>query len=97
MPGPGRFMVVAVRTAPSFTFTSPVAVPRGFGGAPPGAPRTFDIMPDGRIVGVVTAGQSQSGSPATGADSSRAELDGRAEASGADAVRLVAASARETR
>ena len=31
VPAPGRFMVVTVRTAPSFTFTSPVAVPRGFG------------------------------------------------------------------
>ena len=64
MPAPGRFMVVAVKTAPSFTVTNPVDVPRGFGAAAPTDPRTFDIMPDGRIVGVVTAGQSQSGSPA---------------------------------
>ena len=59
VPGPGRFMAVSVRTAPSFTFTSPVAVPRGFGMALPGAPRTFDMMPDGRIVGI---GAPQSGS-----------------------------------
>ena len=64
VPAPGRFSVVAVKTAPIFTVTSPVEVPRGFGSAGPTDPRTFDIMPDGRIVGVVTAGQSQSGSPA---------------------------------
>lgn len=64
VPAPGHFMLVAVKTAPSFTFTSPVAVPRGFGSAVPFQPRTFDVMPDGRIVGVVPAGQSQSGPPA---------------------------------
>ena len=63
VPTSGSFMVVAVKAAPSFTFTSPVSVPRGFGGAPPNSPRTFDIMPDGRIVGLVTTGQSQNGSP----------------------------------
>ena len=64
MPAPGRFSVVAVKTAPIFTVTSPVEVPRGFGSAGPTDQRTFDIMPDGRIVGVVTAGQNQNGSPA---------------------------------
>ena len=53
VPAPGRFMVVAVKTAPSFTVTSPIDVPRGFGAAAPFDPRPFDIMPDGRIVGVV--------------------------------------------
>ena len=62
VPAPSRFMAVTVRTAPSFTFTSPVAVPRGFGAAIPATPRTFDIMPDGRFVGVGTQGQRQSGS-----------------------------------
>ena len=37
---------------------------RGFGAATPFTPRTFDIMTDGRIVAVVTAGQIQDGSPA---------------------------------
>jgi serine/threonine-protein kinase len=59
VPAPSRFMVVTVRMAPSFTVTSPVAVPRGFGVANPMTPRTFDIMPDGRIVGI---GTPQSGS-----------------------------------
>jgi serine/threonine-protein kinase len=64
VPAPLQFRVVAVKTSPSFTWTNPVDVPRGFGGSPPYAPRTFDIMPDGRIVAVVTAGQIQDGSPA---------------------------------
>ncbi|MCM3881677.1 MAG: protein kinase [Vicinamibacterales bacterium] len=63
VPAPGIFMSVIVKTTePIFTVTSPVSLPRGFGAAVPNSPRTFDIMPDGRIVGVVTTGQSQSGS-----------------------------------
>jgi hypothetical protein len=64
VPAPGSFMSVTVRTTePIFTVTSPVSLPRGFGAAIPSSPRTFDIMSDGRIVGVVTTGQSQGGSP----------------------------------
>ena len=60
VPAPGRFMAVTVRTAPSFKFTSPVAVPRGFVEALPANPRTFDVLPDGRFVVDGTQGQSQS-------------------------------------
>jgi hypothetical protein len=60
VPGPEQFSAVTVRTAPSFTVTSPVSVPRGFVSAIPLNPRTFDIMPDGRFVVVGTQGQSQS-------------------------------------
>jgi hypothetical protein len=62
VPSPTQFMSVTVTTAPSFAFTRPIAVPRGFGVAAPGFPRTFDVMPmpDGRIISVGTAGQSQS-------------------------------------
>ena len=56
IPAPGRLMVVGVRTEPTLTFTSAVAIPRGFGEANPFRPRTFDILPDGRIVGVATPG-----------------------------------------
>jgi eukaryotic-like serine/threonine-protein kinase len=59
VPAEARFMAVTVRTSPSFTVTSAVAVPRGFGLAHPATPRTFDIMSDGRIVGI---GMPQSGS-----------------------------------
>ena len=59
VPAPGRLRVAAVKTAPIFTVTNPVDVPRGFGAAAPFEPRTFDIMPDGRIVAVVRVGQSR--------------------------------------
>jgi Tol biopolymer transport system component len=62
VPGPGQFRVVTVTTQPTFTFTAPVAVPRRFGIADPASPRTFDITPEGRIIGVGTVGQSQDGS-----------------------------------
>jgi serine/threonine-protein kinase len=61
VPGPTQFMAVAVRTQPNFTFSNPVAVPRGFGFASPTSPRTFDITPEGRIVGIGTSGQSEGG------------------------------------
>ena len=65
VPAPGRFVGVTVRTAPSFTFTSPVAVPRGFIQALPTNPRPFDVLPDGRFVVVGTQGQSQRASAPT--------------------------------
>jgi Tol biopolymer transport system component len=61
VPAPGRFMAVTINASPTFTFTNPVSVPRGFGAAIPGSPRTFDTMADGRFVGVVPR-QSQLGS-----------------------------------
>ncbi len=64
VPAPGQFMVVGVTTQPTFAFTNPVAVPRGFGIADPASPRPYDIMPDGRILGVGTSGQIQTGSSA---------------------------------
>jgi serine/threonine-protein kinase len=63
VPSPSQFMAVGIRTQPSFSFTAPVAVPRGFGIADPASPRPYDVVPDGRIVGVGVAGESQSGSP----------------------------------
>jgi serine/threonine-protein kinase len=61
VPAPGQFMAVSVRTQPALTFSNPVAVPRGFGIADPGSPRPYDIMPDGRILGVGTSGQTAVG------------------------------------
>jgi hypothetical protein len=63
VPTPSQFMAVGIRTQPSFSFTAPVDVPRGFGIADPASPRPYDTMPDGRILGVGVPGQSQ-GSPA---------------------------------
>jgi serine/threonine-protein kinase len=63
VPAPSQFFSVSVRTDPNFGFTSPVAVPRRFGIAPPGGPRPYDILPDGRLVSVdaaPTAGDQRS-------------------------------------
>ena len=65
VPRAGQFSAVTVRTAPSFTVTSQVSVPRVFLSAIPTSPRTFDVMPDGRFVVVGTQGQNQIGSGAT--------------------------------
>jgi serine/threonine-protein kinase len=62
VPAPSRFMMVTVKTQPSFTFTRPAAVPRGFGIADPASPRPYDLMPDGRILGTGSNGGVQ-GSP----------------------------------
>ena len=60
IPGPAQWRVVRW-TAPPFTFTPPVAVPRLFGIAGPASPRSFDFLPDGRIIGVGSAVPSASG------------------------------------
>jgi serine/threonine-protein kinase len=62
IPGPSQFRAVTVTTRPNFTWRPPVPVPRGFGISDPASPRPFDIMPDGRIIGVAAAGLSQAGS-----------------------------------
>jgi eukaryotic-like serine/threonine-protein kinase len=55
VPAPGQFMVTKVTSQPTFTFSTPTPVPRGFGVADPLTPRPYDILPDGRIVGVAYA------------------------------------------
>jgi Tol biopolymer transport system component len=50
IPGPGQLRVVTVATRPTFTFTDPVAVPRGFGTANPTMVRTFDITREGHFI-----------------------------------------------
>ena len=64
VPAPAQFMAVTVKTRPTFSFSNPIAVPRGFGLADPGSPRPYDVMPDGRFLGVgfAFAGRTQ-GSP----------------------------------
>jgi eukaryotic-like serine/threonine-protein kinase len=64
IPRPGGFESVSVTTQPTFTFGNPVAAPRPFGGASPSVRRLYDITPDGKFVGLVPAGQSDSGTTA---------------------------------
>ena len=61
VPAPGQFRMVRVTLQPTFSFTSPVAVPRPFGISGPGTPRTFDFLPEGRIIGVGPAAQGPDG------------------------------------
>jgi serine/threonine-protein kinase len=61
IPAPGQLVAVTVKTQPKFSFTNPVAVPRGFGVADPSNPRPFDMLRDGRIIGVRAVGQAPSG------------------------------------
>jgi Tol biopolymer transport system component len=61
VPGPGQFKAVSVTaTTGSFEFTAPEWVPRRFGLSPPNHPRSFDILPDGRIVGINTPPDTES-------------------------------------
>jgi serine/threonine protein kinase len=58
--GPGTFQAVSVNTESGFTFSSPAPIPRGGLLGTPNGPRNYDILPDGRFIGVVPAGQTQS-------------------------------------
>jgi serine/threonine protein kinase/Tol biopolymer transport system component len=57
--GPGTFRAVNVTTEQGFTFSSPAPVPRGGLLGTPNGPRNYDILPDGRYLGSVLPGQSQ--------------------------------------
>ena len=59
--GPIAFDAVNVTTKEGFTFSSPAPVPRGGLIGTPGGPRNYDILPDGRFLGVTLAGQAQAG------------------------------------
>jgi serine/threonine-protein kinase len=54
--GPTTFAAVSVTTQPSFTFGSPAPIPRGGLMGTNTGPRTYDVLPDGRFIGVVAAG-----------------------------------------
>ena len=48
-------MAVSVTADDTFAFTTPESLPRRFGLSPPADPRTYDILPDGRILGINTS------------------------------------------
>jgi hypothetical protein len=60
VPAPGRFMAVSVATQPTFAFTDPVELPRGFGVSGPLTARMFDITKEGRILGLASPVSSES-------------------------------------
>jgi Tol biopolymer transport system component len=64
VPAPGVFERVTVSTHPTFGFGNPQSINRSFQGGPPGSRRLYDMMPDGRILGIVTPGQTSGENPA---------------------------------
>jgi hypothetical protein len=52
----GMLSVVGVTTSPALVFGHPVNVPRRFVTGPPSMRRSFDVMPDGRLLAVITSG-----------------------------------------
>ncbi len=65
IPAPGQLMVVSITSQqPTFTFTDPVSVPRGFGISGPLNQRMFDITRDGRMLGLA----SPASAPSTATD-----------------------------
>ena len=57
VPAAGRLIEIGVTTSPTVSFTKPVDRPRGFGESTPWSPRAFDIMRDGRVLGVGLPGE----------------------------------------
>ena len=53
VPRVGELEAVTVETTPTLVFGNALRVPRTFPSAAPTTPRTFDIAPNGKIVGVV--------------------------------------------
>ena len=58
-PRPTGNEAVGITTEPRFAFGKPVPVPRLIQGGPPGTPTPYDVIPDGRQVGFITAGSTQ--------------------------------------
>ena len=50
---------VRIITTEPLTFGKPVAIPKRLQGNPPGSRSPYDLTPDGRLVGIITAGQTE--------------------------------------
>jgi Tol biopolymer transport system component len=62
--GPGEGSVFNIKIAPSFSFSIPSLVTNGLGNsAPTQSPRQADILPDGRLVGIIDPDQARTGIP----------------------------------
>ena len=63
---PGRWEVQSITTRPGFAFSAPVPIPRGAATGPgPRGQRNYDVMPDGRMLAVIPAGETQSAGSTT--------------------------------
>jgi Tol biopolymer transport system component len=62
--GPGQWSAVTIKTVPSFNFSVPSLVTNGLGNtAPTQFPRQADILPDGRLIGIIDPDQAKTGIP----------------------------------
>jgi Tol biopolymer transport system component len=59
-PRQAAFASVDIRLQPTFAFGNPVPLPRPFNGAPPSSRRPYDITPEGKFIGLVPAGFTDS-------------------------------------
>jgi Tol biopolymer transport system component len=56
----GQLAIVPVQTSPNVQFGAPTLIPaRVTGARVSGMTRAYDVMPDGRFIGIVSAGESQ--------------------------------------
>jgi Tol biopolymer transport system component len=61
-PAQGRFVTAEISTQPTFTFGNPVSISRPLIELGPNVQRPYDITPDGKLLGVISAGGSDSAS-----------------------------------
>jgi serine/threonine-protein kinase len=59
VPRLGAFEAASVTTTPTFAFGNAVAVPRRLQVGAPNSRTLYDVMPDGRFVGLITVGQTE--------------------------------------
>src|SRR5262249_27743359 len=57
---PSAEVVKVLSTSPTFTFSNPAPVPKAFNEVGPGTARTFDLLREQRIIGVVDVGSTES-------------------------------------
>jgi serine/threonine-protein kinase len=50
---PGELQMVTITTQPSVVIGKPASLPRGFLVSGTGTPRSYDLLPDGRFIGVI--------------------------------------------
>ena len=58
-PSPTRFEAVSVTTRPTFAFGGVMELPKLLQGGPAGTRTPYDVTPDGKFVGLITAGSTQ--------------------------------------
>ncbi|MBI4474820.1 MAG: PD40 domain-containing protein [Acidobacteria bacterium] len=64
-PGPGEFDVISVTTAPGFSFGNPMPVLFKLNLYAPIFPRPYDVTPDGKLIGLISPDESDSGAVPT--------------------------------